>query len=202
VRRNLALLEYVRRSEYLSYSTAFPFNELAVLLVAGGRQPAAEGCSTRRAGMPLRGSGRRPARRIRPSSPASTSLRFKKTLLFNALASLPRTAAAGSGHDALIRLCAGLRHWVGLTLLPRIVAEACDVLEAGGDDVRETLDALEARFRAEAAVLHELEHKLRDALAPAGPSEPRSFDGAQCSVLGSVPSPPAAQPVAGSEAAG
>jgi anaerobic magnesium-protoporphyrin IX monomethyl ester cyclase len=174
VRRNLALLEYVRRSEYLSYSTAFPFNELrpfswspvARSLRAKGLLDEASGAC--RYADPAVARLVEFVRRLREHTP----LRFKKTLLFNALASLERTAAARSGPDALIRLCAGLRHWVGLTLLPRTVAEACDILEARGDGAGEKLDALEARFRADAAVLHEMERKLRDALAPADPSEP------------------------------
>ncbi len=167
VRRNLALLDYVRRSEYLSYSTAFPLNELrpfswspvaAALRASGLLDEATGACRyadpsvTRLAAF---------VRRLRRHVP----LRFKKTLLFNALASLQRTDPAAAGPDALVRVSAGLRHWVGLAVLPRIVGEACDVLETGGEDVPGRLGVLEARFRVETRVLHDLDRRLRPASA-------------------------------------
>jgi hypothetical protein len=148
VRRNLEVLDYVRCSEYLSYSDAFPLNELkpfrwsrvAVALSAEGLvDEARETCHFRD---PAVAALAALVRRLRASLP----LTFKKRLLFDAL------ETSADGDDAptsapLLHLSAGLRHWIGLVVMPHLISDACDMLESRGALTASDIESLEARLQ-------------------------------------------------------
>jgi len=150
VKRNLDLLGYLRNSEYLSYSDAFPFNELTAfpwsrvasilsrdnLLAHGGR------CRFR---------DQRVARLVEFARNLRThvSCCFKRRLLldnhnpFDFVDLSPQEALSRS------RVTAGLRSWIGLDVLPRTLRAACDVLESTSDEIDHKLGALEESFQRE-----------------------------------------------------
>jgi radical SAM family protein len=158
VRRNLELLAYVRDSRHLAYSDAFPFNELRVFswsrvrsrlladgrLLAGDRWRYTDPAVARLAAFVS-------------ALQARTGMVFKRRLLF----APPDANAPPASREAVLRLAGGLRHWVGLTLLPRYVADACDVLErAAGDEAERELAGLAVRFERDLSPLWTLQGLL------------------------------------------
>lgn len=158
VRKNLELLDYVRRSEYLSYSDAFPFTELQAFPWSPvSRSLRAEGLLEGDGPMcrfkdPLVSVLAGLVRRLQKRMP----IVFKKRLLFEkADSDLPHDAAT-----AILRVAAGMRHWAGLTVMPRFVAEACDILEKDPDDVTRQFALLEERFDEAIEFLRILEDRV------------------------------------------
>ena len=167
VRSNLALLEYLRDSPYLSYSSAFPFNELkpfpwsriAARLKAGGLlDEQNNACQYRDVAVECLVHF---TRRIKQRLP----LTFKKTMLFDALDGLPDENLRKKKVEAFNHLVAGLRHWVGLSVLPRYIGAAADILEEGmaeqeNGSWKQRLDALEEDFQTEVDRLQLIEQKI------------------------------------------
>jgi hypothetical protein len=95
------------------------------------------------------------------------TLTFKKQMLFDSLDSLSNTRPQNARIDAMVQVAAGLRHWIGLTLLPRYIRAACDILERDGKDPEywnSALDELEEKFTEEASILRLFEQNLREKL--------------------------------------
>jgi radical SAM superfamily enzyme YgiQ (UPF0313 family) len=150
VRRNLALIERLRASEYLSYSDAFPFRELSPFCWSRvARTLRAEGLLNEEI---ARYRYRDPAvaqlavfvRRLEMHLPMT----FKKRLVLDDNDAVP-TGAGKPYRDALLRLAPALRHWIGLTVVPGYIAAACGILERSGGNADAELDALEQRFIGE-----------------------------------------------------
>lgn len=159
VRRSLDLLAYIRDSRHLTYSDAFPFNELRVfswsrvrsrLMADGSLGPG----NTWRYADPAVAQLAAFVARLETSA----GLTFKNRLLFRSLDPVEQLR----NEHTLLQLSAGLRHWVGLTVLPRYVAAACDVLEhVRGNEADQELALLTARFEYDLAPLRALEWCVR-----------------------------------------
>lgn len=165
VRSNLALLEYVGSRKYLSYSDAFPFNELKPfswspvatrLRSEGLLDEKTYTCRFRDPGVAQLAAFVRQLRE-------RTQLTFKKRLLFDACDLLSLTDTKGQAISSLLRLSAGLRRWVGLSLMPRFVRAACEVVEHG-QDTEALLAGLIAQFDDELEPVRALEHRFCAAL--------------------------------------
>ena len=100
-------------------------------------------------------------RRLRTHIPCT----FKKQLLFNSAESSVAPAGSLESRSALSRLAAGVRHWVGLEVLPRTVAAACDVIETSGGDLQDRLCDLENSFDAELQTLRDLDRGVCELLS-------------------------------------
>jgi hypothetical protein len=152
VRADLQLLEYVRDSEVLSYSDAFPFNGLRAFPWS-------------RVAVRLRREGLLDS--------GSTSCRFRDpdvARLAAFVAELERATRITFKHRALVAaaddataarlepLADAVRSWVGLSLLPRYVGAACDLVEDGvpGRRREAALAELAARFDADLGPLRAL----------------------------------------------
>ena len=168
VRDDLRLLSRVRESRLLSYSDAFPFNDLRAFpwsrvagrlrreglfdadadadgADAGAGTGASTGASTGAGTARCRFRDPRVARLVEfvAELESLTQLTFKyRPPVFGT------EVDTGSG---LMRVSAGVRAWVGLSLLPRYVGVACAVLDATGPDHhREALlDQLRVDFDAD-----------------------------------------------------
>jgi hypothetical protein len=171
IRRNLALLDRLRASAYLSYSDAFPFNELepfpwsrvrARLGAEGLLDPVTGACVYRDAAVArLVTFVRRLSRRL--------PITFKRRLLFDALQDAPARHAGQGIVGSSLRVAEALRRWVGLTLLPRYVEAACDALEQDEDGAAGALLTLEASFARELAVVDGVGRVMHETLrSPAG----------------------------------
>jgi hypothetical protein len=147
VRRNLALIGRLRDSALLSYSDAFPFREL---------KPFAWS----RVARTLRRDGLidEETARCRFRDPAVARLAafvgrlearipltFKKCLLFDDV----EPGAGPGSHDTMLRFAPALRHWIGLSVVPRYLASACDVVDRSKGDGTAELLALEDAFAGE-----------------------------------------------------
>jgi len=154
VKGNLELLEHLRSSEYLSYSDAFPFNELRAF--AWSRV-----ASILRKDNLLEHSGRCTyrdqrvarlvefARRLR----MHVSCCFKKRLLLDNDFSFDFVELSPEQALHLSRVTAGLRSWIGLDVLPRTLRAACEILESTSDDIDQRLGTLEESFQREIALI-------------------------------------------------
>jgi radical SAM superfamily enzyme YgiQ (UPF0313 family) len=174
VRANLALLENLRRTTNLSYTSAFPYNELnpfpwarvtARLRSEGLLDEIQHSCRFKD---PRVGRLADFVRRLKGRLP----LTFKKNLLFDSLDSYSTRTQNRRQMEALSCVAAGLRQWIGLTLLPRYLSAACDLLEKEGDAPDERLwkaamDKLEENFIQDARILYDLEMKISEAINPA-----------------------------------
>lgn len=172
VRSNLTLLEYLRDSKYLSYSSAFPFNELKPFPWSRvADQLRTEGLLNESNATCLFKDDKVShlahfARQIKQRLPLS----FKKRLLFDGLDSLPGKTQSTARLEVLTQVANGLRHWVGLTLLPRYMSIACDILEQNeknpsGRANQISLDELDEQFADEVKTLQGFEQNLGRALA-------------------------------------
>jgi radical SAM superfamily enzyme YgiQ (UPF0313 family) len=157
VRDNVALLEYVKNSEYLSYSDAFPFNEL--IAFPWSRVSAV----LRRDGL-LQDDQRWVFRDPQVSRLSSfvRDLRkhmhcsFKSRLLFQSDVFADTLPSQYRALTALSPLLAALRNVVGLNILLRCVRAACDVIESGSNTVDQELGALEDSFNVEMSSIREM----------------------------------------------
>jgi len=162
VRKNLALLDYLRKSEYLSYSDAFPFNELTAF--PWSRVAA----MLRNDGLSADENGRVPIRDQRVARLAQFvgCLRrhipccFKKTFLFERASAADTSAGSLEAQAMASRFLIGLRRWIGLEVLPRTVYAACEVLESGSGDVEARLEELEGSFENAVTPLRTLEQEV------------------------------------------
>jgi hypothetical protein len=166
VRRNLMLLDYLRQSDTLAYSDAFPFNELMAFPWSrvGGRLQSEGLLQEGRTISAYRDArvARLVAfvRQLRRHAP----LVFKKRLLFD---SLDGVAAPELGspptRDSLLRVAEGLRRWVGLVVLPEYIRAACDLIETGGRTEPGALAELESSFVRSLEPLRNIERAMRAA---------------------------------------
>ena len=154
VKSNLALLEYLRNSECLSYSDAFPFNELTAfpwsrvasilrrdnLLAYGSRCRFRDQRVTRLVDF---------ARSLR----THVSCCFKKRLLLDNDCWPEVVDLSPQETLRLSRVTAGLRSWIGLDVLPRTLRAACDVLESTSGDIDQKLGELEESFQHEVSLI-------------------------------------------------
>jgi radical SAM superfamily enzyme YgiQ (UPF0313 family) len=154
VKNNLELLEHLGNSEYLSYSDAFPFNELTAfawsrvasilrkdnLLEYNGRCTYRDQRVARLVEF---------ARRLR----IHVSCCFKKRLLLDNDCSSDFVDLSPEQALHLSRVTAGLRSWIGLDVLPRTLRAACEILESASDDIDQRLGTLEESFQREIAVI-------------------------------------------------
>lgn len=155
VKSNLELLDHLRKSEYLSYSDAFPFNELTAFPWSRVRK-ALRKDSLLAGGICCRYRDRRVARLVQFSRSlrAQASCYFKRRLLLDDYHSSDFIDVSPQETLVLSRLTAGLRSWVGLDILPRILRAACDVLESASDnDIDQQLGDLEKSFQREVALI-------------------------------------------------
>ena len=167
VRKNLALLEYLRNSQHLSYSDAFPFNELnafpwsrtaRVLRKSGLLDDL--GCRSRFRD-PRVARLAEFVRRLKARIPCC----FKKVLLFDVAGSAHASAGTVEAQAAAARIFASLRRWIGLEVFPRFVNAACEVLESGPTDVESRLDKLEAEFENDIQLLRRVERHVAETVA-------------------------------------
>jgi len=150
VKGNLELLEHLRRSKYLSYSDAFPFNELTAF-------PWSRVASILRKdnllahGTRCRFRDPRVARLVEFARRLRThvSCCFKKRLLLDNDRSSEFVDLSPQEALNLASVTAGLRSWIGLDILPRTLCAACDVLERTSDDIDQKLGDLEESFQRE-----------------------------------------------------
>jgi radical SAM family protein len=150
VKSNLALLGYLRNSEYLSYSDAFPFNELTAF--PWSRVASTLGKDNLLAhGSRCRFRDQRVARLVEFARSLRThvSCCFKKRLLLDNHCSSDFVDLSAQEALCLSRVTAGLRSWIALDVLPRTLRAACDVLESTSDDIDQKLGDLEESFQRE-----------------------------------------------------
>jgi hypothetical protein len=173
VRANLGLFEYLRQKTYITYSDAFPFNELrpqpwariSRLLRCDGLIGNVDGsCRFLHAGV-----GRLAAfvRRLRDEvGPIyKCSLPFFNEGIWTGY---------GPARRILSSYGRGLRDWVSLSVLPPIISRACDIIEEGGPSADAALVALEEKFRQKILRLRQC---LRTALESATEAWPPNCHG-------------------------
>jgi anaerobic magnesium-protoporphyrin IX monomethyl ester cyclase len=159
VRKNLKLLDYLRRSEHLSYSDAFPFTELHAfrwspvsdtLRAAGLLDEDGPAC---RFADPRVAELAAFVRRLHARIP----IVFKKRLLFEGASLGLRDSPAAR---AILHIAPGVRHWLGLSVMPRFIVEACDLLTDKSPGSRDGIANLEERFDREMEILRALERRV------------------------------------------
>jgi len=148
LRDNLAFMHYVYEKDRLSYTSAYPFNELKPFpwspitkrLQAEGLLNEAD--YTCRYRDPDVWEVVKFARRLRSKLP----LIFKELVLSEDLVQRMDAAADRGIKDEMQRIVIALRYWIGLCLLPRYLSKACDVVEKSGPSLYPALDELENEF--------------------------------------------------------
>jgi radical SAM superfamily enzyme YgiQ (UPF0313 family) len=147
VRGNLAFIQYIYEKDRLSYTSAYPFNELKPFPWS----PVANRLKSENLLNKIDYTCRyrdpdvwevvKFARRLRSKLPPI----FKELLLSKDL--VQKIADADTGiKDELQRIIFALRYWIGLCLMPRYLSKACDIIEKTDRSGYQSLDELENDF--------------------------------------------------------
>jgi len=168
VRRNLEFIDYVDRDEQLIYSDGYPFKTLLVapwsrvaskLAHLGALESDRRTCRFRERGV---GALAEFADRLQSHFPVV----FKQSGL---VVSKKRFNGTGrDGKDSLHEIAsitASLRDWLGLSVVPGYLWEACDAVEERPDDFAPALGALETSFGERMTSLRRLGTRLESIVA-------------------------------------
>jgi len=167
VRRNLDFIAYIEKHDRFTYSDAFPFKTLLIAPWSPIATTLAEQGALDSDGTTCRYFDRRVAaladfaNRLHARLPVI----FKQRIL---IASKDGLRAADDATDAqreLTDCTARLREWLGLTVVPRYMRAACDLVEKSSDDFTNGLAELERSFDDKMAGLRRLARRLENIVA-------------------------------------
>lgn len=168
VRANLAFFDYLRHKTWITYSDAFPFNELKphswsrvsrVLQRDGLLEESDYTCRFADAGVDrLARFVARLRDQVRPI--------YKRTVPFF---SDTKWAVYRPARPVLSSYGRGLREWINVAVLPPIISRACDILEEGGPSADAALLTLEESLRER---MRTLEQRLENGLVSAAAALP------------------------------
>ena len=151
VRTNLAFIQYIYEKDRLSYTSAYPFNELKPF----SWSPVANRLRSEGLLNEIDYTCRYRdldvwkvvmfARRLRSELPPI----FKELLLSEDLVQKIAGVADRKIMDELQLIVYTMRYWIGLCLMPRYLSKACDVIEKHDQSLDQSLDELENDFYRE-----------------------------------------------------
>jgi radical SAM superfamily enzyme YgiQ (UPF0313 family) len=167
VRRNLDFIEYVENHERLTYSDAFPFKTLFVapssriatkLTEQGALDSDGVTCHFHDRGVAALAEF---ANRLHARMPVV----FKQRSLVGSKDGLRAVDDTMEALRELTSRTARLREWLGLTVVPRYMRAACDVVEKNPNDFTPGLADLETSFDGKMAMLRRLGKRLEEIVA-------------------------------------
>jgi len=152
IRKNLAFLKYIKGSKYLTYARSFPFNELIPFPGAPITEVLKKDDLLKKENYSCKYRDPKVGQVVKLIDyfRRHPALNFKSRLLFNRLNARSALNQNPKAFQSILAFSLGVRRWLGLELLPELIAEACDILQRPAAAHRKGLEKLEKRFENEA----------------------------------------------------
>jgi radical SAM superfamily enzyme YgiQ (UPF0313 family) len=152
IRHNLAFLKFIKSTKYLTYARSFPFNELKPFPGASISE------ALKKDGLLIeeeyscdyKDPGVKQIVKLVKCFRRHSKLNFKSCLLFNNFNELVSLREDRRTFKTILAFSLGIRRWLGLELIPELIAEACDILQKPLVMQRRELKRLKEKFEDEA----------------------------------------------------